>query len=467
MSLKIIFLEDGTVTARRLKRALIAAGHHCAEASSEDRLRAILQDGASIIIHVPSEPRRFAAVLPRIAVDWPRMPVLHIIEDGNFQPGEWLKGPLHDWVGITASVDTVLRKVETLAHFAALETEVAEHRGNETKLNNFMKNIRGVETGAVVRAAMETLGEEFAASNVLWFPETVLDLEIEQYSRNRVVVPITGRQPGRVNWASLKECSPSQLQQIFEQWQLLTSVTDGMDETIIEIGGAPGGLKDLIVPIKALETQIHPQPYGHLVFVEPGNWPALRGTRLVSRYWDLLSQQLSDTRAYGRLQSMTYKDDLTDLYNQRYLPVILDQELSRASRLEKEFSVLFLDVDFFKMVNDTKGHMVGSKVLVELSKLFRTSIRGTDFAFRYGGDEYVIVLSGASSKNATYVAERLRQKTQETTFNINGNDVKITVSIGIATYPQHAKSTEELLHMADEAMYYGKNKSRNVVYVAS
>jgi diguanylate cyclase (GGDEF)-like protein len=193
----------------------------------------------------------------------------------------------------------------------------------------------------------------------------------------------------------------------------------------------------------------------------------MRGSILFNTYFSLLAQQLEEAYAYSRLQAMTYKDDLTDLYNQRYLPVVLEQELSRASRSSKEFSVLFCDVDYFKTVNDTKGHMVGSRVLVELSKVLKGSIRATDFAFRYGGDEYVIVLSDANSKNAAQVAERLRQRTAGTTFDVGGNEIKITLSIGVATYPEHAKSIDANMQMADEAMYYGKHKSRNVVSVAS
>lgn len=164
---------------------------------------------------------------------------------------------------------------------------------------------------------------------------------------------------------------------------------------------------------------------------------------------------------------LSYKDELTDLYNQRYLPMVLDKEIHRAQRSKQSFSVLFLDLDYFKSINDSKGHWVGSKLLADVGKIIKKAVRTTDYAFRYGGDEYLVVLVESDAKAASVVAERIRSDIESTDFSVDGHDIRLTVSIGLATFPEHAKTSEEVLRLADQAMYYGKRKSRNIVFIAS
>jgi diguanylate cyclase (GGDEF)-like protein len=125
-----------------------------------------------------------------------------------------------------------------------------------------------------------------------------------------------------------------------------------------------------------------------------------------------------------------------------------------------------MDLDFFKQVNDTKGHLVGSKILVELGILLQGQLRRSDYAFRYGGDEFVCVLPDTHAEGAMIAAERLRAVVESQEFVIDGHSIKITVSVGIATYPDHASSRRDIIYMADQAMYYGKAKSRNIVIMA-
>lgn len=174
---------------------------------------------------------------------------------------------------------------------------------------------------------------------------------------------------------------------------------------------------------------------------------------------------------YAQAKDQSFVDDLTNLYNQRYLPIVLDREISRMGRFKKKFAVLFLDIDFFKRVNDTRGHWIGSKVLVEVSKIIKACTRNCDYGFRYGGDEFLVVLVDTNAENGQKVAERIRRAIEEHEFlsedpvshSTKPVSLKLTVSIGLATYPDHAKSTVDLIQLADQAMYYGKNKGRNVV----
>lgn len=157
-------------------------------------------------------------------------------------------------------------------------------------------------------------------------------------------------------------------------------------------------------------------------------------------------------------------DDLTGLYNQRYLHTVLEREIGRARRQKNAFALLFLDVDRFKLVNDTKGHWTGSKTLSALAGVLKSLVRTSDYCFRYGGDEFVIVLSATDQDQAGLTAERIRQKVEMTEFDVDGLQLKITVSIGVALYPNHADSAKEIVKLADQAMYYSK-RNRNSIHI--
>jgi diguanylate cyclase (GGDEF)-like protein len=177
---------------------------------------------------------------------------------------------------------------------------------------------------------------------------------------------------------------------------------------------------------------------------------------------------LENALLYSQAKILTITDDLTSVFNYRYLNNILDRELVRAQRLNSSMSVLFLDLDSFKKVNDHHGHLLGSKILVELAVLLKSAVRKVDAVARYGGDEYIIVLTDTNSKGAMIVAERIRQMVEDHVFlEKESYNIKLTVSIGVASYPEHGVSKIELLHLADEAMYKGKYGRKNVVYVAT
>lgn len=184
------------------------------------------------------------------------------------------------------------------------------------------------------------------------------------------------------------------------------------------------------------------------------------GLEVAAKYLDFAYQHLS-------ARNETYLDELTGLYNQRYLPMALDHEINRSKRDKSAFTLLFLDIDYFKMVNDGRGHLVGSRLLIEVGQVLKGQVRDCDYCFRYGGDEFIVLLSNADAVNSKIVAERIRQAVEQKTFQVEGHSLSLTVSIGLASYPTHAQTASGLIHLADQAMYYGKRKSRNVVFVAS
>jgi diguanylate cyclase (GGDEF)-like protein len=170
---------------------------------------------------------------------------------------------------------------------------------------------------------------------------------------------------------------------------------------------------------------------------------------------------------HERVQKLTITDDLTSLYNFRYLRQYLGFEIKRSLRYEKNLSLLFIDIDNFKHVNDTHGHLVGSATLCEVGQLFNKQVRDTDVIVRYGGDEFVIILPETTLEGAKVIGERLRQRVENYVFS-GGRDLllKLTISIGIASCPEHSMTAEGLLQKADAAMYAAKEDSKNNIKIA-
>ena len=168
-----------------------------------------------------------------------------------------------------------------------------------------------------------------------------------------------------------------------------------------------------------------------------------------------------------RAEALSVTDDLTQLYNSRYLSQVLRRETKRASRGGRPLSLLFIDLDGFKGVNDTHGHLAGSSALVEAAAVIRISARETDIVARFGGDEFALVLPDTGSDGAVMVGERIRDKIAVHPFlKKDGLNIRLTVSVGVATLPDVAGSAEGLIQAADEAMYWVKEHGKNNIFVA-
>jgi len=172
--------------------------------------------------------------------------------------------------------------------------------------------------------------------------------------------------------------------------------------------------------------------------------------------------------SYVEAQQMVFRDDLTGLFNMRYMEIVLDAECKRAQRYKAPVSVLFLDLDFFKKVNDQHGHLIGSKVLREVAHVLGICVREIDSIIRYGGDEFVVILTETGREGAEKVAERIRETVSEHVFLAReGIHYHLTCCIGVASFPEDAEAPQDLIHLADTAMYRGKETTRNVVYSAA
>ena len=170
-----------------------------------------------------------------------------------------------------------------------------------------------------------------------------------------------------------------------------------------------------------------------------------------------------DLSFQSKIVEMIHVDDLTGLLTKRSLFRGLEKELIRAERYGRPVSVFMMDIDHFKQVNDTHGHLVGSACLAEVGKVIRESTRAVDVNGRYGGEEFVSYLPETASDEAMLVADRIRESLAGRWFRFGEVMYRVEISIGVAAFPEHGRTVEELVHAADLALYRAKNTGRNRV----
>lgn len=181
-----------------------------------------------------------------------------------------------------------------------------------------------------------------------------------------------------------------------------------------------------------------------------------------------LSQAIANAVDYHNATRQTLIDDLTRLYNVRYLYQTLDGEIRRARRYGSSVSIVFMDLDGFKLVNDAYGHRAGSVTLTEVAQVITMSVRESDFVARYGGDEFVLMLPETNARRAVQMAERVRDRIACHRFTGSvGADIYLTASFGVASFPEHATEAEKLIELADAAMYEAKQHNKNNVRIAA
>ena len=181
---------------------------------------------------------------------------------------------------------------------------------------------------------------------------------------------------------------------------------------------------------------------------------------------EYLSLSIANIKLSEKLTSQSLRDPLTGLYNRRYMEESIQHEILRAARQQTRIGVVIIDIDHFKQINDTYGHDAGDEFLIKLAVFFKLKIRGSDFIFRYGGEEFVIILPESSVEDTYKYAESLRKEVKNMKVKFRGQLLpSITLSFGIAEYPDHGLDTIELIRIADKALYTAKEEGRDRVVI--
>ncbi|MCB9480840.1 MAG: GGDEF domain-containing protein [Desulfobacteraceae bacterium] len=196
----------------------------------------------------------------------------------------------------------------------------------------------------------------------------------------------------------------------------------------------------------------------------------LPGRKLIGKYHEEiindmvtgLENAVSSSIRLRSLEDAASIDALTNCYNRRELDRKLDEQFSFSRRYGKNFSLIMFDIDFFKNLNDTYGHDAGDQVLREISSRIKNIIRAEDTIFRYGGEEFVVILPETDEESAAMLANRLRREISDTPFVLNGDNVFVTSSFGVSSF-MGSNNPEEILRTADKLLYKAKNSGRNRV----
>lgn len=176
----------------------------------------------------------------------------------------------------------------------------------------------------------------------------------------------------------------------------------------------------------------------------------------------IIIRNITEQRKYQKqLEHLAHYDSLTNLPNRRQFETHFEHELARSERHNRQFAVLFIDVNNFKMINDTYGHKVGDLFLIKLAERLTNSIRNEDFAARIGGDEFIVIISEIENYSSAKAATENIYKALNVTYNLSGNKVEGSVSIGIACVPQDGKIIDDIIRVADQRMYQKKKANTN------
>ncbi len=187
--------------------------------------------------------------------------------------------------------------------------------------------------------------------------------------------------------------------------------------------------------------------------------------RTLETFSDYLAIAVENARNYRAVQELTISDDLTKLYNSRYLHLVLDREIASCERYREDLALVFIDIDNFKTVNDEHGHMVGSQLLREFGDFLLSTVRLSDVAIRYGGDEFILVLPRTSKKEAVHFLSRALENLRSHVFlKTRHLNIKVTASFGIASVREDGNTIDALIAAADKAMYIVKKGSKDGIH---
>ncbi len=176
-----------------------------------------------------------------------------------------------------------------------------------------------------------------------------------------------------------------------------------------------------------------------------------------------LSGNNIETAYHEEIYRLTTVDGLTQVYNKRYFLETLEREIGRAQRYRRDLSLILFDIDHFKDINDSFGHLAGDHVLKQLASALRGRIRREDMLSRYGGEEFAIILPEIDHANARRFAEKIRRLVEGTSFRFEGTEVPVTISVGIAAMPAELQSPTDFVQLADDNLYKAKLSGRNCI----
>jgi diguanylate cyclase (GGDEF)-like protein len=251
--------------------------------------------------------------------------------------------------------------------------------------------------------------------------------------------------------------------------ELLSEIKQYNPDTEVVIMTSHASLDSALVALRAGAYDYLIKPFESLDLISAVAGRAAEKARLVAQNRELVTQLKQANQelqeANTTLKEMAVRDGLTSLFNHRYFQETLARELARCKRYQKACSVVFMDVDNFKLYNDTHGHPEGDRLLSTLSGILSSQVRKSDLAARYGGEEFVLLLPETPKESALAIAEAVRGRVEAHLFPGGASQPlgKVTVSVGVASFPEDGEDPSEIVAAADKMLYRAKNEGKNRV----
>jgi diguanylate cyclase (GGDEF)-like protein len=445
-------VDDSRLTREQVRDALgDRVNLECVD-SAEAAIAALERDPADLVLSdLQMEGMSGIALLGRARRITPGVPFLLLTAHASVDSAvEALRHGATDY----------LQKPIRPEHLVAVVERVLAHQDLMRDNERLRSAVRTLESCRTLMHCLDP-GEVYAVALDLLLPALGRDLGLALFRRSEM--------PGSdgIAFRGFDEVAATELQRrvaqaktdssLFAAREPFTTSGGPIGEALEDLG--VGGGPALLVPLHGADRE-----EGLLWVPEQGRPTTaadLEHARLIEAHAELA---LANAERYHQAKEKAFIDDVTEVYNARYLLQATEREIHRAARSGKELSVLFLDLDRFKRVNDQYGHIVGSNVLRHLSEVLLDCVRQIDTLARYGGDEFTILLVDTPLRGGVAVAERIRRTVAETIFEgTGGAPIRLTISIGVSTFPDHARDREGLLDAADKAMYRAKSKGRNCV----
>lgn len=339
--------------------------------------------------------------------------------------------------------DAFLRTPATFLAFASDLADAAVHAAQLEQEANYLRQIHELMTMVDAEAVSERITTTVLA--LLGLPHGTLFIHDPRYER--YVVSFSNDPGYEETGEFLPGIPPDALQQALASPTRFAIASD-MVVMPLQVGD------DLLGAIK--------------VPLAPGEILDETHAAGVTRYLAAVAQVLSNIYQLTRSRDLAMRDDLTKAYNRRFFETYLDEEIERSRRYGTVFTIIFLDLDDLRQVNNEYGHLSGSRTLQEVAKRILGAVRGIDKVVRFGGDEFCVILPQTDQEQAVAVARRISRAITSSPLQIDAHlEVTITASFGIATYPTHAMSKDALIRQADAAMYRVKSTTKNAVGMAT
>ena len=344
--------------------------------------------------------------------------------------------------------------------FSAQEKELIKALGQEISHNLRNTEIDQAKNQRLnVSTALNDLSTVFASSLRLDDGLELILQGVQKYFRfDRVRLYLTDAYARRIKSVLSVDISGQVTRQTGDE---ITAPEQGILKEVFDAGVTYRSTRSVIyIPLKvqrskvgflAFDNVLSRRQIGYLDFIS------------LQQFASQMALSIDNARLFERVQELSNYDELTHLPVRRYFNEKFAEEMYRAKRFDLTLSLLILDIDFFKQINDNYGHQIGDWALQEVSRVIRTSLRQTDVPCRFGGDEMVIMLPSTNSEESKIIAKRLQERINAITLPTkytDGKEIRISISQGMASFPADAASTEELLEKADKALYVVKKNGR-------